>query len=301
MSAPESPGFTGGPSVAISNSVASAAKCSRALALACLSASDVARKLELTVSAGASIAAELMRTAPVSAPQAAAEVAGRPERPLLVPARELRQRKLSSPEGRAALIHAVAHIEFNAINLAWDAVYRFDHLPDAYYRDWASVAVDEARHFAMLEQRLRELGHEYGDFPAHDGLWSTAVATAHDLVARMALVPRVLEARGLDVTPPMIQRLLAADDHATAAILEVILREEVRHVAIGSQWFRFACAAARLEPRATFMRLLSDYGFDRIRGPFNHAARLRAGFDELEMLELERLDSRGQSFDKNHT
>lgn len=198
-------------------------------------------------------------------------------------------------------MHAVAHIEFNAINLAWDAVYRFDGLPDTYYQDWASVAVDEARHYALLEHRLRELGHEYGDFPAHDGLWSMAIATEDDLVARMALVPRVLEARGLDVTPPMIERLRAHGDDATAAILAVILREEVRHVAIGSVWFQHACTESGLEPQAHFELLLGRFGDQRIRGPFNHGARAAAGFSAAELALLDEIDARARFLDKKLT
>ncbi len=275
--------------------------CSRALALACLREADPAAKLVLTAQAGALIATQSQRTPGRSPPLAADNLAGRPALPRLVPARELRARKLSSPEGRAALVHAVAHIEFNAINLAWDAVYRFDGLPAAYYQDWASVAVDEARHFAMLELRLQELGHAYGDFPAHDGLWSMAVATTDDVVARMGLVPRVLEARGLDVTPPMMQRLLVHGDTATAAILEVILREEVRHVAVGSIWFKATCANAGLDPLAHFKDLLRRFGAERIRGPFNHPARKAAGFAADELEALEEIDARARFLDKKHT
>src|SRR5690606_22492043 len=142
---------------------------------------------------------------------------GRPLRPRLVAPRALPQRGLGSAHGRAAFVHAIAHIEFNAINLAWDAVYRFDCMPHDYYADRVGGAADEARHFALLRARLLELGHDYGDFDAHDGLWEMAVQTAHDCLARMALVPRVLEARGLDVTPAMIERLRALDDQRTAA------------------------------------------------------------------------------------
>jgi uncharacterized ferritin-like protein (DUF455 family) len=149
-----------------------------------------------------------------------AALPGRPERPALMPALQVPQRSIGSPGGRAALVHAIAHIEFNAINLAWDAVARFDAMPPAFYADWIDVADDEARHFAMLERRLATLGHAYGDFDAHDGLWEMAVRTAHSCLERMALVPRVLEARGLDVTPAMVTRLRAVGDTETAEILE---------------------------------------------------------------------------------
>jgi len=209
--------------------------------------------------------------------------AGRPPRPQLVPPRNLKRRRLTTIEGRATLLHAVAHIEFNAINLAWDAVYRFRDFPVDYYADWLSVAADEARHFSMLETRLHALRFAYGDFPAHNGLWEMAVTTSHDSVARMALVPRVLEARGLDVTPGMMQRLQGSGDHESAAVLKIILQEEIRHVAIGSRWFKYACDKNGLEPESTFRELLQRHYSGRIRGPFNVSARLAAGFSEAEM------------------
>ncbi len=217
------------------------------------------------------------------------EVPGRPDRPRLVAPRELVQRKLTTDVGRAALIHAVAHIEFNAMNLALDAVYRFRGLPTEYYGDWLSVAEDEARHFQMLTGRLAAMGYAYGDFPAHNGLWEMAVETAHDHMVRMALVPRVLEARGLDVTPGMLERLRGVGDAETVAILEVILREEIGHVAIGSRWFKYACAQRGLEPESTFRDLLRQYLRGRVIGPFNEEARLQAGFSREELAALERL------------
>jgi uncharacterized ferritin-like protein (DUF455 family) len=212
---------------------------------------------------------------------------GRPLRPELVRPSQVRQRKLTSKAGRAAFLHALAHIEFNAINLGWDAVYRFRDLPEAFYDDWSRVAAEEAGHFALLRGRLRELGHEYGDFPAHDGLWYMARCTAHDSLVRMALVPRVLEARGLDVTPDMIRRLQGVGDHATVGVLETILRDEVGHVEIGTRWFRYLCRQRGLDPLETFSRLLNEYAAGRIRQPLNTEARQRAGFNdsELELLE----------------
>jgi uncharacterized ferritin-like protein (DUF455 family) len=212
---------------------------------------------------------------------------GRPVTPRLVHPRELSRRGLGTPGGRAAFIHAIAHIEFNAIDLAWDAVYRFRSLPDTYYADWVSVASDEARHFSLLRARLREFGHDYGDFDAHNGLWEMAEQTAHDGLARMALVPRVLEARGLDVTPAMIVKLRALDDDATADILATILREEIAHVAAGSRWFRWFCEQGSVEPRARFLELLTEYARGSLRGPFNHEARRAAGFDADELAALE--------------
>lgn len=211
---------------------------------------------------------------------------GRPGRPEMVPPSRLPRRSLSSVEGRQALIHAVAHIEFNAINLGLDAALRFAGMPDDYYRDWLSVAADEARHFSMLRARLAELGMRYGDLPAHNGLWDMAEKTAHDALVRMALVPRVLEARGLDVTPGMIEKLSAVGDHQTVALLEIILQEEEGHVAIGSRWFRYLCAERGVEPEGTFRRLLGDYFNGSLRGPFNLDARRRAGFSQAEIDRL---------------
>ncbi len=209
---------------------------------------------------------------------------GRPARPKLVHPRDLPRRGFGSVEGRAAFIHAVAHIEFNAIDLAWDAVYRFRGLPAAFYADWVSVASDEARHFNLLRARLQTLGYDYGDFDAHNGLWEMAEKTAHDGLARMALVPRVLEARGLDVTPGMIVKLRGLGDDATADILEIILREEIAHVAAGSRWYRWYCERADVEPRTHFRELLREYATGVLHKPFNTEARLQAGFD-LEELE----------------
>ncbi len=213
---------------------------------------------------------------------------GRPAHPELVPPRELRQRKLGSIEGRAALLHAVAHIEFNAINLALDAAQRFTGMPVAYYADWLSVAVDEARHFQLLTQRLGELGHQYGDFPAHDGLWQMARISADDPLARMALVPRLLEARGLDVTPAMMDRLQSVGDQASADCLALILREEVRHVAIGDYWYRRFCSQIAVCPEQQFLDLLHARAPGALRPPFNQAARLAAGFSAEELATLER-------------
>lgn len=213
---------------------------------------------------------------PIAAP-------GRPAKPELVEPAGVPRRRLGSLQGRAALVHAIAHIEFNAINLALDAAYRFRGLPEAYYSDWISVAADEARHFSLLSDRLAELEHAYGDFPAHNGLWEMAERTAGSCLQRMALVPRVLEARGLDVTPGMIERLRQAGDPQTIAILEVILEEEVRHVEIGTRWFRYCCKEEGVEPQTTFIKLLSEHFSGGIRGPFNLPARFRAGFTQQEM------------------
>ena len=255
----------------------------------CLDASDPAEKLRLTHAAWAALQAGELHPDHASPAPAPMGAPGRPKRPQLVPQRQVPHRGLGTPEGRAALVHAVAHIEFNAINLAWDAVYRFRGMPADYYRDWASCAKDEARHFALLADRLAELGYAYGDFDAHNGLWEMAEKTAHHDTARMALVPRVLEARGLDVTPGMIERLRAVGDVRTIAILRIILREEVAHVAAGTRWFRWCCERDGLEPREAFLDLLRDYMGRNLRGPFNRPARLEAGFDEEELVREKEL------------
>lgn len=207
---------------------------------------------------------------------------GRPAKPVLIHPREVPNRGLGSVEGRAALLHAVAHIEFNAINLALDAAARFAGMPPQYYADWISVAQDEARHFGLLTARLAELGYAYGDFAAHNGLWEAAEKTRHDVLVRMALVPRVLEARGLDVTPGIINRFTELRDQASVAVLQVILSEEVRHVAIGSHWYAQLCAGRGIEPKEKFRSLLAEYNM-RVRPPLNRSARSEAGFDTVEL------------------
>lgn len=256
-------------------------------ARACLAAADVDEKVGLTRRY-----ADAFRRGELPAPDDAPapdpiRMPGRPAKPALVHPRDLPRRGLGSVQGRAAFIHAIAHIELNAIDLAWDAVYRFRGLPAAFYADWVQVAHDESRHFVLLRDRLRELGHDYGDFDAHNGLWEMTEKTAHDGLARMALVPRVLEARGLDVTPGMIVKLRELGDEATVAILDLILREEVAHVAAGSRWYRWYCEQRGVEPRARFRELLQQYAGGYLHGPFNIQARLLAGFDEDELAALE--------------
>jgi uncharacterized ferritin-like protein (DUF455 family) len=223
----------------------------------------------------------------IATPIPAVDSVGRPDRPVLLNPAQVPRRRLGNPAGRIALLHAIAHIEFNAINLALDAVCRFRDMPQDYYRDWLSVAADEARHFQLLQQRLQQLNADYGDHPAHNGLWEMASQTTDSCLVRMALVPRVLEARGLDVTPGMMQRLESVGDHESCAVLQIILDEEVGHVAIGSRWFAYCCEQEGKEPAATFLDLLQSRYPGTVRGPFNHAARLRAGFSADEMKALE--------------
>jgi len=218
--------------------------------------------------------------------------AGHPEKPELVHPSKLPRRGLGSEKGRLALIHAIAHIEFNAINLAWDAVQRFPQLPTDYYHDWIQVAKEEAKHFRLLRERLRDGGVDYGDFPAHNGLWDMAVRTAHDPLVRMALVPRMLEARGLDVTPGIMQRFHKLGDQKTVEVLQVILDEEVGHVEFGSRWFNFLCKQRGLEPEIAYFDLLNNFLNGEIRCPLHRQARLAAGFTERELDRLEALCAR---------
>ncbi len=254
---------------------------------ACLRASAPDDKVALTFATADAFARGELVIDNSTAPPEPIRMPGRPERPTLVPPRALPKRGFGSNEARAAFIHSIAHIEFNAIDLAWDAVYRFRDMPPKFYADWVSVANDEARHFTMLRKRLNEFNHEYGDFDAHNGLWEMAEKTAHNGLERMALVPRVLEARGLDVTPAMIVKLRQLKDDATADILEVILREEVGHVAAGSHWFRWYCEREGVDAEATFRQLLSEYGRGVLYGPFNLEARSAAGFSDEEMQSLQ--------------
>ena len=257
----------------------------------CLDSADPVEKVALTRRAAADFSTGSLLADAAASPPDPIRAPGRPSNPLLVPPRDLRKRGLGSIEGRAAFLHAIAHIEFNAINLAWDAAYRFRGMPAEFYRDWVAVADDEARHFSLLSRRLNELGAGYGDFPAHNGLWEMAEKTADSCLARMALVPRVLEARGLDVTPAMIVKLRAIGDNESAEILELILREEIAHVAAGSRWFVWCCQRDGVAPQPTFVALIDGVAKGSIRGPFNRDARIAAGFDEAEMRMLERLGS----------
>jgi uncharacterized ferritin-like protein (DUF455 family) len=215
------------------------------------------------------------------------DLPGRPARPRLVAPKDVPSRSPFTPEGRAALLHSIAHIEFNAINLALDAVWRFAGMPAGYYRDWLQVASEEARHFSLLREHLRTLGFDYGAFDAHDGLWLMTQRTAHDIVARMALVPRTLEARGLDATPPLQRKLARAGDARAVEILDVILRDEIGHVAIGNRWYRWLCERDRLDADAHYPALAALYAAPPPRPPFNRDARRAAGFTEAELARLD--------------
>jgi len=247
-------------------------------AVAVLNAPAPADKVALTASGAAAWRAGTLALGSASPPDRPA----RPARPELRPPRDMpRRRAAGSDAGRAALLHALAHIELNAIDLAWDLIARFggEALPRAFHDEWVDVAAEEAKHFALLAERLASLGHCYGDLPAHDGLWEAAQATAGDFLGRLAVVPLVLEARGLDVTPAMIARLDRAGDDAGAAVLRVIYEDEIGHVATGTRWFRWACAERGLEPATTYRALVRRYFKGALKPPFNHEARHAAGLD----------------------
>ncbi len=225
------------------------------------------------------------------APEAGAPLPGRPATPQLIHPAKVPRRSPFKPEGLAALLHAIAHIEFNAINLALDAAWRFGGMPRAYYLDWLRVAAEEAFHFTLLREHLDSLGYAYGDFPGHDNLWSMCEKTKGDVTARMGLVPRTLEARGLDATPQIQHKLRQVNTPAALRavdILDVILRDEVGHVAIGNRWYRFLCEREGLEPVAHYGVLMQLYAGPRLHPPFNTEARSRAGFTDEEMAALAR-------------
>ena len=215
-----------------------------------------------------------------------ASIPGRPPVPELVAPRLVQHRSMRTVEGRAALIHALAHIEFNAINLALDAIWRFPAMPAAYYADWLKVAAEEALHFSLLAAHLQTLGFGYGDFSAHNSLWDMAEKTSGDILARIALVPRTLEARGLDASPAVRAKLAQAGDIEAANILDVILRDEIGHVAIGNRWYGWLCETRGLDPIGTYAALTVQYKAPPMRGPFNLDARRLAGFTEQELAAL---------------
>ncbi|XAH25613.1 ferritin-like domain-containing protein [Xylophilus sp. GW821-FHT01B05] len=250
-------------------------------ALSVLQQSDPDRKAELARGLGAGLpsGAALVLEEPAGLP-------GRPALPPLVGHTKVKQRSIATPEGRAILLHALAHIELNAIDLAADAVWRFAGMPDAFYEDWAQVAREEALHFQLLRDHLQGLGYRYGDFPAHNALWEMAERTRHDVLARVALVPRTMEARGLDASPAVRQKLISVSDRAGAAIIDIILRDEIGHVAVGNRWYGWLCAQRGLEPVATYAELTKTYQAPRLRGPFNLPARQAAGFTEAELQAL---------------
>ena len=238
-----------------------------------------ARKVELALATAHAWREGALGLGRRSAPLAMPERPGRPDRPQLIAPRDMPRRSTGGEKGRFALLHALAHIELNAVDMAWDLIGRFAHesMPTAYYDDWVRVGMEEASHFALVARRLSEMGGSYGDLPAHDGLWQSAQATGHDHMARLAVVPLVLEARGLDVSPAMLASLREAGDEASAEVLEVIYRDEKHHVAFGMRWFRFMCQQRGLPPEPTFHMLVRQNFRGPVKPPFNDRARAEAG------------------------
>ena len=261
----------------------------RLAALAALRLQDFEQKVAATRALCAGAAIDSIANTAVRQAGDEAGVPGRPARPARVAASAVPTRSPFTQEGRAALVHAICHIEFNAINLALDAAWRFDGLPAAYYRDWLRVADEEAQHFDLLHSLLQDMGWRYGDFAGHDGLWTMCEATRGDVLARMALVPRTLEARGLDATP-LIQAKLrqvgTPDARRAVQILERILADEIGHVAIGNHWYRWLCAQRGLDPEATYPALVAHHDAPRLKPPFNLQARAQAGFSAAELQAL---------------
>ncbi|MCF6218739.1 MAG: ferritin-like domain-containing protein [Gammaproteobacteria bacterium] len=252
----------------------------------CLDASNLEEKASLTQQLAAAWRSGELSLREEQPPQIAV-TAGHPQNPQLVAPRDLPKRSFYTPVGRAALFHSIAHIEFNAINLALDAVYRFRGMPEAFYGDWLKVAEEEAYHFGLIRAHLQQLGYEYGDFAAHNGLWESAQQTAYDVMVRMALVPRVLEARGLDVAPAIMERLARTGDDEAVDILKIIQRDEIGHVEIGSHWFHYCCSERGLDSEATFFDLINQYMKGVLKGPFNIEARIKAGFSASELNKLQ--------------
>lgn len=211
---------------------------------------------------------------------------GRPQKPSLVPPLQVPRRKMDTVEGRASLMHSLAHIEFNAINLALDAIWRFSEMPAQYYEDWLKVAKEEAYHFSLVENYMESYGYHYGDFEAHNSLWEMVERTTDSILARMALVPRTMEARGLDAVPMIRERFKQIKESGAVQILDIILRDEIGHVAIGNHWFNYLCKQSNLSPIITYQELATTYRAPKLKGPFNIEARRLAGFsdEEIELL-----------------
>ncbi|HQR84680.1 MAG TPA: ferritin-like domain-containing protein [Polynucleobacter sp.] len=208
---------------------------------------------------------------------------GRPQKPELVPPLGVPKRRMDTIEGRASLLHSLAHIEFNAMNLALDAIWRFPNMPTQYYEDWLKVAKEEAYHFSLVNEHMQSYGFAYGDFLAHNSLWEMVERTTDAVIARMALVPRTMEARGLDAVPGIRDRFKQIKDAKAVEILEIILHDEIGHVFIGNRWFNFLCAKDNLSPITTYRDLARQYRAPTLRGPFNVEARQQAGFTQEEL------------------
>lgn len=258
----------------------------RQSALALLACAQVPEKTAGVTALNQAWLAGSLALEPELALQAELDIPGRPSKPQLVSPLAVEKRSMRTLEGRAALVHAIAHIEFNAINLALDAVWRFASMPVQYYADWLNVAAEEAYHFNLLNTHLQEMGFEYGDFTGHNSLWEMVARTSDDVLARMALVPRTMEARGLDASPPLRNKFSQIGEQKVAEILDIILRDEIGHVAVGNRWFNWLCEQRKLQPLTTFEALCMQYRAPKLRPPFNLEARKQAGFSEQELALL---------------
>ncbi len=239
------------------------------------------------VKAQATLAVDLtLPVGPLDTLTAPADGPGRSTRPELVHHTALKAQSLATPVGRAMLIHSVTHIELNAIDLALDVVWRFAGMPEAFYTDWVRIAQEEAKHFLLLRNHLVGMGFDYCDFPAHNALWDMAERTQSDILARIGIVPRTMEARGLDASPGVKNKLVSVGDHRAGEILDIILTDEIGHVAAGNRWYRYLCDQRGLDPVSTYAQLIAQYDAPKLRPPFNMAARQSAGFspEELQLL-----------------
>ena len=253
----------------------------RAAVLCPLLAQNAVQKAELTLALSLDLPIDTL--AIVSDPGG---IPGRPAMPELVAHTSLKSKPLTTPEGRALLLHAIAHIELNAIDLALDVVWRFAGMPEDFYRDWVRIAKEEAKHILLIQQHLVGMGFDYGHFPAHNSLWEMAERTRADIVARIGLVPRTMEARGLDASPGVKNKLISAGDHAAGRIMDIILEEEIGHVAAGNRWYRYVCETKGLDPISTYRQLIQQYDAPKLKSPYNLQARRLAGFEEEELSYL---------------
>ncbi|CCG17891.1 ferritin-like domain-containing protein [Taylorella equigenitalis] len=251
----------------------------RRLALKALEERNIENKCELTLAIKEDIAT--LEISEILIPEY--DIPGKPDKPELIDPKEVMHRSAGSVAGRASLLHSIAHIEFNAINLALDIVWRFAGMPKQFYLDWLQVAKEEVFHFNLVSTHLKTLNMQYGDLPAHSGLWDICSKTSNDIKARLALVPVTLEARGLDVNPGMQDKLKQAGDIKAVEILEIILRDEIGHVRFGTKWFNYACEVEELDPLETYKKLLDTYGMKKPKGPFNINGRKDAGFTEATL------------------
>ena len=256
------------------------------IAAYCLHNSDIAKKIEATHHARTlSIKGQLSYK--TNKPIQAISKTRFPEHPLLLPPRDMPKRKLNSLAGKIAFFHALAHIEFIAIYLAWDILYRFRNLPEQFYQDWLKIADEEAQHYQLIRAHLQAMGSDYGALPAHRGLWDHAEDTAEDILARLAIVPRCMEARGLDVTPQMINKFEQQRDSKSVQLLTRILNDEIGHVEIGSYWFKVLCKEKGLDPEKHYKKMITKFYIGKPKGPFNRELRIIAGFSNAEIDWLE--------------